>query len=195
MSVSLDDVKKLREITGVSMMACKKALEETNGNIEKAIEELRKRGEMKAAEKSERKTGQGVIVSYIHTNRRLGSMLHLACETDFVAENEDFISLAQDLAMQVVATNPMALNPEDIDADIIAKEKVIWLAQLQNEGKPADKIEMILVNKEKKYREENSLIKQAFIKDADKTVEKLLTDAINKIGENMKIVKYVRYSI
>jgi elongation factor Ts len=191
---SLEDVKNLRETTGASMMACKKALEEA-GDFQKAIELLRKKGEAKAAEKSERTTGQGVVVSYIHNNRKVGAILQLACETDFVAKNEKFVELAMDLAMQVVATNPKAINPEDVDSEFMAKEREIWTAQLQNEGKPADKIAMILDNKEKKTREEYSLMKQAFIKDPEKTIDGLLKEGITKLGENMKVIRFCRYEI
>lgn len=195
MTNMLEDVKNLREATGASMMACKKALEEANGDFEKALESLRKRGEAKAAEKSERSTGEGIVYSYIHTNKKVGAMVQLACETDFVAKNEKFIEFAADLAMQVVATNPKAVNPEDISDEFIAKEKEIWRAQLENEGKPADKIDMILTNKEKSAREEMALMKQAFVKDPDKTIEALVKENINKLGENIKIVKFVRYEV
>lgn len=195
MSVSLDDVKNLREATGASMMACKKALEEANGDFQKAVDELRKKGEAKAAEKSERTTGQGIVYAYIHTNKKVGAMVQLACETDFVAKNEQFVELANDIAMQVVAANPKAINPEDISDEFIAKEKEIWKEQLKNEGKPADKIDMILENKEKKAREEFSLMKQVFIKDTEKTIETLIKDAIMKLGENIKIVKFTRFEV
>ncbi|MCC7432602.1 translation elongation factor Ts [Candidatus Peregrinibacteria bacterium] len=195
MSVSIDDIKKLREATGASMMACKKALEESNGDYEKAFDELRKKGVAKAGEKSTRTTGEGVIYSYIHTNKKVGAMIQLACETDFVARNEKFVELAADLAMHIVAANPMTVSPEEISDEFIAKEKEIWKAQLENEGKPADKIEMILENKAKKAREEFSLMKQQFVKDPEKTVEQLILESINKMGENIKIVRFVRYQI
>ncbi len=195
MNVSLEDVKKLREATGASMMACKKSLEENNGDYEKAFDALRMRGEAKAAEKSDRTTGEGVVISYIHTNKKVGSLIQLACETDFVAKNEKFIELATDLAMQIVASSPVAINPEDIDDEFIVKEKEIWREQLVNEGKPADKIDMILENKEKKSREEFSLMKQSFVKDPEKTVEELIKENINKLGENIKVIRFVKYEI
>lgn len=195
MSTSLDDVKRLRESTGASMMACKKALDEANGDYEKAIDVLRKKGEAKAVEKADRTTGEGVICTYIHSNKKIGAMVQLACETDFVAKNEKFIELASDLAMQVAATNPKAISPEEIDNDFIAKEREIWVAQLANEGKPEDKMGMILENKEKKTREEMSLMKQAFLKEPEKTVEALVLEMINKLGENIKIVRFVRFDV
>lgn len=195
MNVSLEDVKNLREATGASMMACKKALEETNSDYQKAVDVLRKKGEAKAAEKSDRTTGQGIVFSYIHTNRKVGALVQLACETDFVAKNEKFVELAGDIAMQVVATSPKAISPEDISDEFIAKEKEIWAEQLKNEGKPADKIEMILENKAKKATEEASLMKQDFIKDPDRKIEDLIKESINKLGENIKIVRFVRYEV
>ncbi len=195
MNVSLDEVKKLREATGASMMACKKALEENGGDLQKSIDELRKKGIAKAAEKAVRITGQGVVYSYIHTNKKVGALVQLACETDFVAKNEVFLELANDIAMQIVATNPKAINPEDIDDAFIQKEKEIWREQLKTEGKPEDKIEMILVNKEKSARDEFALSKQPFVKDNERTVEALVKEYISKLGENIKIVRFARFEI
>ncbi len=195
MGISVEDVKMLREATGASMMACKKALEANNGDYQKAVDELRKKGEAKAEEKSVRTTSQGVVISYIHTNRKVGSLVQLACETDFVAKNELFVELANDIAMQVVASNPKSISPDEIDSAFIEKEKEIWREQLKNEGKPEDKIEMILTNKEKKAREEFSLLKQAFIKDPEKDIEALIKEYITKLGENIKVVRFTRYEV
>lgn len=195
MADTLELIKKLRGATNISMMACKKALDENHNDYDKAYEYLRKRGVMKAAEKSERSTMYGIIVSYVHGNKKIGAMIQLACETDFVAKNDDFIQLANNLAIQIVASNPMGINFEDIDENFIQKEREIWEAQLKNEGKPNDKIEMILNNKEKKFKEENCLMKQVFVKDPEQNVEQLIHDAINKLGENIKVIKFVRYSI
>ncbi len=194
MTVNLEDVKLLRETTGASMMACKKALEET-GDYEKAIEYLRKKGEAKAAEKSDRATAQGVIHSYIHTNRKVGAMVQLACETDFVAKNEKFIDLAYEIAMHIVAARPLTISPDEINSDLIAKEKEIWAEQLKNEGKAADKIEMILVGKEKKFREEMALLEQPFIKDPEKKVSQIISENVIKLGENIKIVRFARFEM
>lgn len=195
MSVSLDDVKKIRESTGASMMACKKALEDTNGDYDKLVDILRKKGEAKASEKSSRATSQGIVYSYIHTNKKVGAMVQLACETDFVAKNERFVELANDLAMQVVASNPIAIEPSDIDEKFIAKEREIWKKQLKNEGKPEEKIPMILDNKEKAARDEFALMRQAFIKDPEKNVETVVKEYITILGENIKVVRFVRYEI
>lgn len=195
MSVSLDQVKELREATGVSMMACKKALEETNGDAEKALVLLRKKGEAKAAQRGERSTGEGTVASYIHTNGKVGALVKLGCETDFVAKNEDFVKLAQDLAMHITAMNPLTVSPEDISENLIEKEREIWKAQLLNEGKKEEMVDNILSGKEKKFREESSLLKQAFVKDPEKTVDQLLVDFINRLGENIRVDEFCRYSL
>ncbi len=195
MAVTLDQIKELREITGASMMACKKALEENSGDLNKAIDHLRKKGEAKAAERSERSTSQGVVVSYVHGNNRVGVLLQLGCETDFVAKNEEFQNIAKDIAMHVAAMNPLVLSPDDVSHELVEKEREIWHQQLKNEGKNDKMIENILVGKEKKFREENALLKQAFVKNPDLTIEGLLTQAITKMGENIKIVRYSRFSV
>lgn len=195
MSVSLDQIKELREATGVSMMACKKALEESKGDYEKAVDYLRKKGQAKAAERGERTTGEGTVASYIHTNGKVGVLVKLGCETDFVAKNEDFQALAQDLAMHIAAMNPLTVSPDDVSENLIEKEREIWKAQLLNEGKKEDMLDNILVGKEKKFREEASLLKQSFVKDPEKTVEELLSDSIIKLGENIRVDGFCRYSI
>ncbi|MBU0667907.1 elongation factor Ts [Patescibacteria group bacterium] len=195
MSVSLDQIKELREATGVSMMVCKKALEETNGNAEKALDFLRKKGEAKAAERGIRSTGEGVIASYIHSNSKLGVLVKIGCETDFVAKNEDFQALAKDIAMHVAAMNPLTVSPDDVPENLIEKEREIWREQLINEGKKEAMLDNILAGKEKKFREEISLLTQPFVKDPERTVEKLIIDAVNKLGENIKIESFCRYSV
>lgn len=195
MTVTVEQIKQLRADTGASMMACKKALEETGGDEDKAIEILRKSGEAKAAKRAERNTGQGVISSYIHSNNKIGVLVHLGCETDFVAKNQDFQNLAKDIAMHVAAVSPMHLSPEEVSADLVEKEKEIWRDQLKNEGKPENIWDKIMEGKEKKFREENALLTQPFVKNPDLTVGALISESINKIGENIKIEKFVRYSI
>ncbi|MBN1494244.1 elongation factor Ts [Candidatus Peregrinibacteria bacterium] len=193
--VSLDLIKKLREMTGVSMMACKSALAESNGDLNKAVDVLRAKGEAKAVSRSVRSTTQGVIISYIHPNFKVGSMVHLGCETDFVAKNTDFQALAKDIAMHIAASSPLCLNPEDVPSELIDKEKDIWREQLKREGKPEKMWDKILEGKENKFRDELSLLKQAFVKNPEITISQLLTDTITKLGENIKIEKFVRYSI
>lgn len=195
MSVSLDQIKELREATGVSMMACKKALEETNGDYDKAVDFLRKKGQAKAAERGERSTGEGTVASYIHGNGKVGVLVKLGCETDFVAKNEDFQVLAQDIAMHIAAMNPLTVSPDEVEDNLVEKEREIWREQLLNEGKKEDMLDNILSGKEKKFREEASLLKQAYVKDPEKTVEQLLADSIVKLGENIRVDGFCRYSI
>jgi len=195
MAVTLDLIKELREMTGVSMMGCKKALEETQSDLQKAVDYLRKKGEMKAAERSVRSTSQGVISSYIHGNAKLGVLLQLGCETDFVAKTDAFKTLAYDIAMHVAAMNPLNLSPDDVSNELLEKEREIWREQLKNEGKNDKMIDNILVGKEKKFREENSLLKQAYVKNPEMTIEQVLTDAITRMGENIKIVRFSRFSV
>jgi elongation factor Ts len=195
MNVTVDQIKELRETTGVSMMNCKTTLAETDGDMEKAIEILRKKGEVKAVSRSDRTTGQGVIASYIHSNNKLGVIVHLACETDFVAKNEDFQELARDIAMHIAASAPMYTDPSEVPEELIDKEKDIWRDQLKNEGKPEKMWDQIMTGKENKFRDEISLLKQAYVKNPDITIEQLLTESMTKIGENIKLEKFVRFAI
>ncbi len=195
MAISMDMIKELREMTGVSTMACKKALEEADGSLDKAIELLRKRGEAKAVERSERSTSQGVVSTYVHGNLRLGVMVQLGCETDFVARNEDFLAFAKDLAMHCAAMNPLYVKPEEVQHELIEKEQEIWKAQLAQEGKPEGMWEKIMLGKEKKFREEAALMTQPFVKNPDVTIGQLLTDLGARMGENIQIVRFVRYSL
>ena len=195
MAVSLDQIKELREMTGVSMMGCKKALEESDGDVKKAVDYLRKKGEMKAAERSDRSTSQGAVASYIHTNGRLGGLLQLGCETDFVAKTDDFKNLAYDIAMHAAAMNPLNISPDEVSHELLEKEREIWKEQLKNEGKNEKMIDNILTGKEKKFREESALLKQQFVKNPEMTVEQLLTDAQTRMGENIKIVRFSRFSV
>lgn len=195
MAATLDQIKELREMTGVSMMGCKKALEESNGDLQKAIEILRKKGEMKAAERSARSTSQGVVASYIHGNARLGVLLQLGCETDFVAKTDDFKNLAYDIAMHAAAMNPLNISPDEVSHELVEKEREIWKEQLKNEGKNDKMIDNILTGKEKKFREENALLKQQFVKDPEKTIEQVLVDAQTRMGENIKIVRFSRFTV
>ncbi len=195
MAATLEQIKELRGATGISMMACKKALDEAGGNYEKALDLLRKKGGIKAAERSDRSTSQGVITSYIHNNNKLGVIVQLGCETDFVARNEQFQALAKDIAMQIAATNPLTVTPEEVSHELLEKEREIWREQLKHEGKKEQMFDKILEGKEKKFREESSLLKQPFIKNPEITVEQLITDMITKIGENVKVVRFCRFSL
>ncbi len=187
-------VSQLRERTGAGIVECKNALDEAGGDLEKAIEVLRKKGEIKAAKKSaERTTKEGLIHAYIHANGKVGAMIELSCETDFVARNEEFQGLAHDLAMQVAATSPLYIRPEDIPADIVAKEKEMYLEEVKD--KPPAVLEKILSGKLDKYYSEVCLLKQPFVKDEDVTIEEMINQKIAKIGEKIEIKKMVRFQI
>ncbi|MBI2463452.1 elongation factor Ts [Candidatus Peregrinibacteria bacterium] len=195
MTISLEQIKALRDATGISTMSCKKALEEAQGDSKKAIEILRKKGEAKAGERAEKSTGEGIISSYIHTNKKIGVLIALGCETDFVAKNEDFMNLGQDIAMHVAALNPQYLRPEDVPADIIEKEREIWKEQLKNERKPEKIWNNIMEGKEKKFKEGEALLSQPFVKNLEITIEKLISEHVIKLGENIKILKFIRFSL
>lgn len=192
---TLEQIKNLRERTGAGIVEVKKALEEAGGDDQKAIEILRKRGQEKAMKKSDRVAGEGVVVSYIHSNGRVGAIVKLLCETDFVGRNEAFKSLAQDIAMHITAANPKYLKPEEVPAEIIEKEREIWTAQLAEEKKPEDIMQKILEGKEKKFREEISLLTQPFVKNPDQTIGALLTENISKIGENIQVGEFYRIEL
>jgi elongation factor Ts len=191
----MEQIKALREKTGAGIVDVKKAFDEANGDEAKAIEILRKRGQDKALKKGDRETHEGVVVSYVHSNGRIGALVKLYCETDFVARNEEFKELAHDIAMQVAATAPQYLKPEDVPAEIVEKEKEIWKEQLAKEGKPAEMLEKIMGGKEQKFRNEISLLTQPFVKDSSKTIEALLTEKIHKIGENIQVGDFIRYGM
>ncbi len=193
-TISLDQIKSIRAKTGVSMQACKVALEEAQGDEEKAIELLRKKGVAKAAERSERTTGEGCVASYIHSNGKVGVLLQLGCETDFVARSEDFVTLAKDLAMHVAGLSPLYVSPTDVSEELVAKERVIWLDSLAKEGKPEAMHAKIMEGKEKKFREEVSLMTQPFVKNDEVKVEKLISDMVLKLGENIRVVRFTRFS-
>ena len=191
----LDLIKKIRERTGAGIVAIKKAIEESGGNEEKAIEILRKLGQSKAAKKAEREAHEGVVISYVHSNNRVGALVKLLCETDFVARNEEFQQLAKDIAMHVTAMNPKFIKPEDVSTEIIEKEKEIWREQLANEKKPAEMIEKIMVGKEKKFREESALLTQPFVKNPELTINELIAEKIGAIGENIQVGEISRLEL
>lgn len=191
----LELIKKIREQTGAGVVDVKKALDETNGDEVKAIEILRKKGQSKALKKAGREAKEGVVAAYIHSNGKLGAMVKLFCETDFVARNEEFQTLAKDIAMHISATDPQFLNPEDVSNESIEKEKEIWETQLKEEGKPEEMIGKIMEGKEKKFREEISLMTQPFVKDPEVTIGELITQKIGKIGENIQIGEYSRFEL
>jgi elongation factor Ts len=191
----LEKIKKIREKTGAGMVDIKKALTEAKGDEEKAIELLRKSGQAKAVKKAERTATEGVVVSYIHSNKKIGVMLKLYCETDFVGRNSDFQELAKDIAMHIAAMDPKFLKPEDVPTELVEKEKEIWKEQLKNEGKPEAMLEKIMGGKEKKFREELALLTQPFVKNPDRTVGELVAEKIGVIGENIQVGDFVRYEL
>jgi elongation factor Ts len=188
-------VKELRAATGSGIMDCKKVLAEADGNMDKAIELLRKKGLAKAAKRAGRSTSEGMVYSYIHTGAKLGVLLEVNCESDFVAKTEDFENFAKDIAMHIAAANPAGLVPEDVDQSIIEKEREIYRAQMLEEGKPENIIDKIVDGKVEKFYKEVCLLSQQYIKDPQKTVEDVLKETIGKIGENIQIKRFARFQI
>jgi len=195
MSITAQDIAGLRAKTGAGMMDCKKALEEAEGNIDKAIDELRKKGIAKAAKRADKIAAEGLVYSYIHGNGKIGVLLELNCETDFVAKTDKFKDLAHDVAMHIAASAPKYLNREEVLAEEIAKEKEVYAEQLKNEGKPEEMIEKILEGKINKFYGEICLLEQPFIKDEDKTVEQILVQASSEIGEKVTLRRFARYEL
>ncbi|MFA5986107.1 MAG: elongation factor Ts [Parcubacteria group bacterium] len=191
---TLEQIKKIREQTGAGIVDVKKALDEAKGDEAKTIEILRKSGQSKALKKATRDAREGIIGTYVHSNQKMGAMVKVLCETDFVARNADFQKFASDIAMHITASAPQCLRPEDVDSDFVAKEREIWTAQLKNEGKPADIMEKIMAGKEQKLRGELALLTQSFVKQPDKTVEEYLTEHIAKIGEKIEIGEFARFA-
>jgi len=194
-AISASSVQDLRNKTGAGMMDCKKALSETNGDVEKAVEYLRKKGVSAAEKKAGRETKQGSIISYIHGGGRIGVLVEINCETDFVARNENFQNFSRDIGMHVAATNPRFLNREAVPTDILEKEKEIHRAQLRDQKKPEAMMEKIIEGKLNRFYEENCLLEQAFVKNPDVTIGDYLKDTIAKIGENIVITRYVRFEL
>jgi elongation factor Ts len=195
MEITAQIVKELREKTGAGMMDCKKALTETDGNFDKAINYLREKGIAKAASKAGRSTKEGIIASYIHPGDKLGVMVEINCETDFVARTDDFRQFAKDIAMQIAATSPLAVSRDGIDAQVVEQEKQIYRQQTINEGKPEKILDKIVSGKLDKYYSEVCLMEQAFVKDSEKTITDLLNGVIAKLGENISIKRFVRFRL
>lgn len=195
MNIDAKLVKDLRDKTGAGMMDCKNALVESNGDLERAIDNLRKSGAAKAEKKGTRDTKEGIIYSYIHAGGRLGVLLELNCETDFVAKTEGFSELAHNLAMQIAATNPISLDKETIDAKIVSRERNIFTEQAKEEGKPDDIISRMVEGRLNKFFQENCLLEQTYIKDSDKKIKDVLTESIATLGENISLNRYTRFAI
>ncbi|NQT25959.1 translation elongation factor Ts [candidate division KSB1 bacterium] len=195
MSISAADVKKLRDQTGAGMMDCKNALKETDGDIEKAIDALRKKGIASAQKRSGRAANEGLIMSYIHPGSRLGVMVEVNCETDFVAKTDDFSALAKDIAMQIAASNPVAIKREEVPTEEIDKEMDIFRSQAKNAGKPEAVIEKIVLGKIEKYYQEIVLLEQPFVKDTNKSVKEYLLEVSSKLGEALNVKRFVRFQL
>lgn len=188
-------VKELREKTGAGIMDCKKALLESEGNLEEAIEVLRKRGLATAAKKAQRETKEGLIHCYIHMGGKIGVLIEVNCETDFVARTEEFQTLVHDLAMQVAASSPLYVSQEDVPGEVIKKERRIYREQALESGKPEKVVERIVEGKLNKFYESVCLMDQKFIKEVDKTVSQVMTEYVAKLGENIKVKRFVRYQL
>ena len=195
MTINAKIVKELRDKTGAGMMDCKKALMETAGDLEKAVDHLRKSGIAKAEKKGTRTAKEGIIYSYIHHGGRLGVLVELNCETDFVAKTDGFSELAHNLSMQIAATNPLSIKREDIDTSLLDREKSIFSDQAKESGKPQNILDKIVEGRVEKFYAETCLLEQQFIKDPERKVVDLLTEAVATLGENIIINRFTRYAI
>ena len=194
-TISAKMVMQLREKTGAGIMDCKGALSECNGDMDKAVDFLRKKGLATAAKRAGRAMTEGIVASYIHMDNKLGVLVEVNCETDFVAKNDDFKEFAKNIAMHIAATNPVGIRAEDVPEEIIAKEKEIYLGQVLEMGKPEKIADKIVEGKLQKYFKENCLMDQAYVRNPDMTVADLLNEMIAKIGENILIKRFVRFKI
>lgn len=195
MNITADMVKTLREKTSAGVMDCKEALTKAEGNIEKAISHLREKGKAKAAQKAGRATKDGIVGAYIHPGSKLGVLLEVNCETDFVARTGEFKTLIKELAMQIAASNPLVLKREDLPQETVDKEKEIYRNQALNEGKKEEIVERIVNGRIEKFYREVCLLEQPYIKDEDKKIQDLLDEFIAKLGENISISRFVRYRL
>lgn len=195
MEINAQTVKELRDKTGAGMMDCKGALTEAGGDIEKAIEFLRKKGLSRAAKRAGRTANEGAVGSYIHMGGKIGVMVEVNCESDFVAKNEDFQSFVKDIAMHIAASSPLYLIEEDVPEDVLEKEKDIYRAQAKDSGKPEKVIDKIVEGKLKKFYTEVCLLDQPYVKDTDITVSDYIKNIISKIGENIVIRRFVRFQL
>lgn len=193
--ISSEQVKLLREKTGAGMMDCKKALTESGGDMEKAVDYLRKKGAATAEKRADRTTNQGVVEAYIHAGGRIGAMVEVNCETDFVAKTDDFRVLARDLAMQIAAMNPQYTDREDVPKDVLDREMDIYRTQAKNDKKPEPMIDRIATGKLEKYFQDSCLLEQTFIKDSGKTVKDLILDLTAKTGEKVTIRRFKRFHL
>tara|TARA_Y100001936_G_scaffold215735_1_gene226449 strand:+ start:234 stop:833 length:600 start_codon:yes stop_codon:yes gene_type:complete len=195
MSITAKDVKILRDRTGAGMMDCKKALMDTGGNLEEAIDLMRASGAAKAAKRAGKVAGEGTIGTYLHFDNRVASMVELNCETDFVANTDDFKSLARDIALHIASQSPVGISDQDIPSDLVDREKKVYEEQVKEEGKPDHIADKIVEGKLRKFFEENTLLAQPFVKNPDQTIEELITEVAAKTGEKIEIARFVRMKV
>jgi len=195
MSISAAQVKELRDRTGAGILECRKALEESGGDLEAAVDILRARGAAKAATRAGRQTHEGLIGQYVHMNGRIGVLVEVNCETDFVARTDDFQELVRNLAMHIAATNPLAVSAEDLPEDVVEREKAVFLEQTKNEGRPEHLWDRIVEGKMKRFYQDNTLLDQAYIRDTDKTVGELIAEISAKTGENIVVRRFARFEL
>jgi elongation factor Ts len=194
-TISAGQVKELRDRTGAGMLECRSALQEANGDMEAAIDILRARGAAKAAKRSGKETREGAIGSYVHMGGRIGVLVEVNCETDFVARTQDFQDLVRDLAMHIAAASPLAVTPEEIPADVLERERGVFREQVRNEGKPENLWDRIVEGKVRKFYQEAALLEQAFVKDPDRTIGQLVTDLSAKTGERIQVRRFARFEL
>jgi elongation factor Ts len=195
MEITAKMVKALRDKTGAGMMDCKKALQDAGGDQDKAVSVLREKGIAKAAAKEGRTTSEGLIASYIHPGDKLGVLVEVACETDFVARTDQFRQFARDIAMQIAASSPLCVRREELDSSVIEKEREIYRHQAENEGKPANILDRIVDGKLEKYYAEVVLLEQPYVKDNDKSVQELIKETVGALGENIQVKRFCRFRL
>jgi elongation factor Ts len=194
-TISAKDVKKLRDMTGAGMMDCKKALEETGGDFERAVDLMRAKGAAKAAKRAEKTANEGVIGSYVHFDGKTAVIVEVNCETDFVANTDDFRGLARDLAMHIASTAPLSISPEEIPPEVVERERAVYVEQVKEEGKPEHIADKIVEGKLQKFFKENTLLAQPFVKDPDKTIQELITEVSSRTGEKIEVARFSRMKV
>ncbi len=193
--ITAAEVKKLREMTGAGMMDCKKALTETGGDTEKAVDLLRAKGAAKAAKRSEKSANEGTIGSYIHFDNKTAVIVEVNCETDFVANTDDFKALAKDIAMHIASTNPISISQDEISEDVVERERAVYMQQAREEGKPEEIAVKIVEGRLQKFFKESTLLAQQFVKDPDVTIEQLITEMSGTVGEKIEVARFARMKI
>jgi len=193
--INAKDVKKLRDMTGAGMMDCKRALEETSGDLEKAIDLLRAKGAARAAKRSDKAANEGTIGSYVHFDGRTAVLVELNCETDFVANTDDFKALAKDLALHIASTAPLAISRDEIAPEVVERERGVFLEQVKEEGKPEAIAEKIVEGKLQRFFKESTLLAQPFVKDPNKTIEQLITEVAARTGEKIEVARFARFKV